>query len=830
MDTRVINRAIVSLDRIRPADEGLAGAKAYNCARLRQAGFQVPDGLVVLTTAEDDELAIISDDRWFDEAPADARFAVRSSAIGEDGEGQSFAGIHETRLNVARVDIGDAVDACRRSAQSAQAITYRHAKGISTDAIQTAVLIQRMVEPIAAGVAFTINPLTGGQDEVVINASWGLGEALVSGLVEPDEFGVRKADGEMLWQRLGEKDGTLVTRSALTLEQARELTTIAVAIERHYGAPQDIEWCHDGRSFWIVQSRPVTGAARASNGIEWTRANLAEVLPELTSPQALVAFEHVLNTAETKHLGSLIAPEASHGPMVKAFAGRLYFNLSQLRHSCALSGFAPAEMLRSVGHADAIDPADEQPQPISAGARVAAVPGLLRQVWKHLRAASVVRAHDEWARAYLQRLAAIDARTLSDRELWSVVDEWFSGTTDAMQTVLLLSGVMFHETPVRAACARVGVAFEQLVYPQLALGERSVSAQQAFDLVALARMARREPVAVRHLEGGAGSLADLRTALGGTRFLGEFERFLEQYGHRGRYEYDWALPRYIEDPRPLLLTIRMHLQDEGTNDTPDTIARQTREAAAVWQEFESRLTRWQRWTMLPRVKKSIGRIKQYYVWRERVRSDLIRVLARLRTVHLELAHRFVERGWIDDHKHYFFLLFDEVAGAIGDPASAPALRGLAAARMAEMERHRAISMPLLMRESELPRLVRTANVSGDTADGGELTGQPVSGGCVEAEVVVVRDPADFAQMKRGAILVTRATDPSWTPLFTLASGVIVEVGGVLSHASTIAREYGLPALANVKHATKRLKTGERVRLDAIHGVIERIASAPAISP
>jgi pyruvate,water dikinase len=273
----------------------------------------------------------------------------------------------------------------------------------------------------------------------------------------------------------------------------------------------------------------------------------------------------------------------------------------------------------------------------------------------------------------------------------------------------------------------------------------------------------------------------------------------------------------------------MHLQDDATNDAPDTIARLTRDAAVVWQEFESRLTRWQRWTMLPRVKKSIGRIKQYYVWREQVRSDLIRVLARLRAVHLVLADRFVERGWIDDRTHYFFLLFDEVAGAIGDPSSAPALRGLAAARMADMERHRAISMPLLMRESELPRLVRTANVSGDAADTGELTGQPVSGGCVEAEVVVVRDPADFAQMKRGAILVTRATDPSWTPLFTLASGVIVEVGGVLSHASTIAREYGLPALANVKHATKRLKTGERVRLDAVHGVIQRIASAPAIS-
>jgi pyruvate,water dikinase len=121
--------------------------------------------------------------------------------------------------------------------------------------------------------------------------------------------------------------------------------------------------------------------------------------------------------------------------------------------------------------------------------------------------------------------------------------------------------------------------------------------------------------------------------------------------------------------------------------------------------------------------------------------------------------------------------------------------------------------------------MRHAGVSGGIDDdgGSTLQGQPVSGGCVEAEVVVVHDPGDFRRMKRGAILVARATDPSWTPLFTLASGVVVEVGGVLSHASTIAREYGLPALANVKHATRRLRTGERIRLDATSGVIERLS-------
>jgi pyruvate,water dikinase len=237
-----------------------------------------------------------------------------------------------------------------------------------------------------------------------------------------------------------------------------------------------------------------------------------------------------------------------------------------------------------------------------------------------------------------------------------------------------------------------------------------------------------------------------------------------------------------------------------------------------------RLSPWQRWTVLPRVRRSIRRIKQYYVWREHVRSDLARVLGALRARLLILADRFVERGWLERRDDFFLLHFPEVARAIADGAQGrDALRAIVAGRTAERERLRPLQMPLLMRESELASLLRRTHVTGGSPGEGELTGLAVSAGSVEAEVVVVRDPADFGRMKAGAILVAPATDPSWTPLFTLASGVIVEIGGVLSHASTIAREYGLPALANVKHATRRLRSGERIRLDATEGRVIRLA-------
>jgi rifampicin phosphotransferase len=316
----------------------------------------------------------------------------------------------------------------------------------------------------------------------------------------------------------------------------------------------------------------------------------------------------------------------------------------------------------------------------------------------------------------------------------------------------------------------------------------------------------------------------LRQELSGTAFIRRFDRFLEQYGHRGLFETDWSLPRYREDPTPLLHAIRAHLEAPPRVVSSDAAAQQAREADAVWRAFEQKLTWLQRGTILPQAHARIRRIKQYYVWREKCRSEMVRVIAAVRRLHLVLANRFVTNGWLDEPNQYFLATLDEIGDVIRDPQTGPRLRSIAMERSAEMERNRQIPMPLLMRESELPRLIRAASagVVSDTDD--DLHGQTVSGGSVEAEVVVIDSPADFGRMKRGAILVTRATDPSWTSLFTLASGVIVEVGGVLSHASTIAREFGLPALANVRNATKRLRTGERIRLDATGGTIRRISN------
>lgn len=791
---------ILTLDHIAPSDSARVGGKAYNCARLKQASIPVPDGIVLPTEAMGGPLDAPELQDWLARLPRDTSLAVRSSATGEDSAGFSFAGIHETKLNVTASAVPDAVRACWASVTSPQAIAYRRAQRLSTENPKTAVLIQRMIRPVTSGVAFTMNPVSGAKDELLINSVFGFGEALVGGQVEPDEFRLRKSSGQMLSSHLANSP------PSLSAAQLRELATLLLEIEQHYnGKPQDVEWCHDGAQFWIVQSRPVT-TGNVKRDTEWTRANAREVLPDLPSTMTAAAVLEALNRAESRFAGKLLAPEEELGPMVGLFFGRMYFNVDQVRHICRLTGAAPAGILRSLGHAGEIRPEDEFVQRPSIREFMHVLPDIARIGIEHLRVRSRVREQLSRTERLVAQFKAQDLRKPTDQEIWAMNKMWRRQIVEDLQLVLLLAGVSMYEAALRRICKRAGFSYERLVHTYLAAGEKSVSAQQAFDLLRLARIARAN--------GG----------LGGSDFTKSFEEFIRRYGHRGPYESDVSMKRYGEDPSPLLFAIRAHISAPDCPDPELIMEHQEEEAAKAWKEFEARLNLWQRVTLLPRADWLLRRAKRYYLWRELARSELIRIAAEVRGRHLALASRFAERGWLQAPDDYFFLMQDEVGAAIQNPAEGRNLSAIVVRRKAERERWSRIEMPLLMRESQLPALMRLFAPRIEATNARVLSGLCVSAGCAEGEVVVMRDPGEFARMKRGAILVAPATDPSWTPLFTLASGVIVEVGGMLSHASTVAREYGLPALANVKHATKILKTGDRVRLNATEGIVELITT------
>jgi len=373
---------------------------------------------------------------------------------------------------------------------------------------------------------------------------------------------------------------------------------------------------------------------------------------------------------------------------------------------------------------------------------------------------------------------------------------------------------------VQSICEKVGFPSERLLDTQLAVGERSVSAQQGLELLALANQVRDEELAREYFLTASDTFENYRESLRGTNFLMKFETFLQTYGHRGNFESDWSLPRYNEDPTSLLSVIRIHVHTPNILTPEEIRTRQDHEATEAWLEFEGKLTWWQRYMVVPRVRWALKRAKQMRLWRERNRFEQARIFSELRRWHLVLAERFAERGWIEKPVDYFFLELKEVGVVTADGNEAVRLKSIIAGRKGDYDTWRRLERPLLMRESELTALMRRATSTMPVSSVTQLRGLNISSGLVEGEVVVITGPNDFARMKQGAILVAPATNPAWTPLFTLAIGIIVEIGGTLSHSSIIAREYGLPALANVKDATKLLKDGDRVRLDAVNETVE----------
>jgi len=830
---------IIPLDHITPSEAGRVGGKAYNCARLKQVGLPVPDGVAVTMEAVDAIDALSAQlDPALARFPAGTRFAVRSSATDEDGADHSFAGIHDTKLNVTHDGLLDAIRACWLSVRSPMALAYRRSQTLPTENIRTGVLIQLMIQPVVSGVAFTVNPMTGRSDELVVSATWGLGEALVSGQVEPDEFRVHKGDGAVLSTHIGEKQCRVVADNGvsrlvetddperviatLTQEQLRDLAGLLTRIEQEYSAPQDVEWCHDGAQFWIVQTRPVTAVAIATGpDLEWTRANLREVLPDLPSPQTVDLVGDLLDRAMRRFYGNLIAPPEALGPVCKAFYGRPYLNFSQFRHLSHRAGLPLSMTMRDWGHAEAVTDEDETATPRTLREVISATPGMLRVISHLLTTRRRLRRQFALVHASLVDLASYAPETLSDLELMQVVKQNGQVVDASVDIALLLAaGIGNFQMRLLANGKQAGFSMEPLLQTHLASGEKTVSAQQGFDLLALANTARDEPRTQHYFLNAANAFDGYREALQKTAFLDQFDRFLGQYGHRGPHESDLAIPRYRENPTPLLQAISSHVRAPSCPSPEAIMARQERDAETARRAFAAPLTPWQRLTLRPRVRWALGRLKQWFLWRERNRSESIRVGADIRQWHLVLAQRFVDRGWLASRDDYFFLHVDEIETVVNHPERGGELRAIAAERRTTYTTWQPLQMPLFMRESALPMLIRQANATLPNTNVKQLYGLGVSAGQTEGEVVIIHSPEDFSRMKPGAILVAPATDPAWTPLFTLAAGVIVEIGGMGSHASTVAREYGLPALANVKNATRLLRDGMRVRLDASRGVLD----------
>lgn len=551
----------------------------------------------------------------------------------------------------------------------------------------------------------------------------------------------------------------------------------------------------------------------------WTRANLSEVLPELPAPGSWAALEQMLNKGTRRYYGRLLAPVEELGPTFAMIAGRPYWNLTQFSWLAGYARMSPAALMRSVGQASDVSSADAEPVRHSLLEFVVASPAFLRLALTRLLLPVLLRVHFRRLRRLREAFAATDPSAIGEAAIMARIQSLnrlgplFIARTQAIVGLLSFEAIR----PLEWICGRFRFPANRLLDSYLAVGKRSISGQQAFDLVRLGHVAKQDERIRSGLGSNAEPFADVRSRLEGTEFLREFDRFLETYGHRAPFESDPSIPRYREDPSPVLAAIRNYAKTEGLPTSDAIESRQQLEAPAVWREFVTSVPGWKRPIVVPAVRLLLRKAKRAYALRELNRFEIVRVGEHLRRFILAVGERFVGKGWLESASDMFFLAPDEAAAAVTDPAQGPKL----GARVSERRRYQqdvaTFEAPAMIDGREQgPRPAPSPLV----ATASELEGLCISSGVTEGEVVVMRDPSEFERMRPHAILVAPATDPAWTPLFVQAAGIIVEVGGQISHAAIVARELGLPALANVRDATRLLNDGDVVRLDASNGTVQ----------
>jgi rifampicin phosphotransferase len=761
--------------------------------------------------------------------------AVRSSATAEDLPELSFAGQQETFLNVrGEADLLEAIKRCWASLWTARAIGYRARHHISSDDVSLAVVVQELVPADAAGVLFTADPVSGARDRVLINAAWGLGEAVVGGLVTPDTLTLDKTTGVALAQQVADK-AVMTVRSAegvstqpvpegrrhqpvLTPDQALELARLGGRIEGLWGQPMDVEWALSDSHVSILQARPITSLpepARTSTAwqlpnsrAKYFRTSVVELLPDPLSP--------LFATLGLPKWNAALIDLARTFPN----SGSLNAFLRDWQRDYGLTTINGYAFYGWQYRANQIP---------GVLMLIVRIPPVLRQA--RLRWQNQARpAYESIARRWeAQDLAQVPAVGLVEgvHEIATVAARHYLTIQSGILPVAYMSESLFsavYDRFIRRRGDPPALTF--------LLGFDSAPLRAEQSLYNVARWAREHAGLSTYLRSTPGGhiAADLANeaappgvvAEDWQEFRSRFSANLAEFGH-AIYDLDFAKALPADEPAPLLETLRHFLRD-------DVVDPRQRQAAAVAEREKATLAM-RRKLRGPRqvlFRRLLAPAQRFAPLREDALADVGRGWPVLRRMLREVGRRLAAAGAIERADDVFWLTATELqTAAVALDARRPVepFGALVAQRRATWQAQRRLTPPVALPEGGGMKLFgldwsRFAPARSQQAEGNTIRGIGTSPGRVTGTARVVGGPDEFGSMQPGEILVARITTPAWTPLFALASGVVTDVGGPLSHGSIVAREYHIPAVLGTGVATERIRAGRRIAVDGDAGTVQ----------
>jgi phosphohistidine swiveling domain-containing protein len=866
-----VARPVLPLTDVTAGDVAIAGGKGAHLGELAARGFPVPPGFVVTSEAcrgffEKLDLAPLiarlaeggdpvarcaelrarivggTPDHALTAAILEAHAsllrgsgegvlcAVRSSATAEDLGGASFAGQHGTYYYVDAARLLEMIRHCWASLFSPEAVSYRATHGIADAAVAMAVVVQEMVPAEVSGVAFTANPVTASREEIVVEASWGMGAAIVDGRVTPDRYVVARDGLAIREQRIADKRFMVLSRleagaahrvvevphdrrRAQTLDAA-EVRTVAewsLKCEAHFGAPQDVEWALAGGRFHLLQSRPITTLGRDERVPEGRYLLFKPLAENFTDPLTPLTIDLLLLPMPLGY---------------RAIRGRLYMNLDHLRPLIPLR--ISDEDLATVLYLGS--PTGTRP-PVSW----LKVPGAVTVLaLAHLAAAVALARMRGLPDDFMEGYRALCRRVEADPTM---------GPAEAMLRLLILpapfdpignlplvvNGASLRFGPWAAALAWMLRRWAPGVRPETASllcagSEGVLSAEMGRSLRALAAEALAAPrvVALLAEHGPARALALLRDEPSAAPFLARLDAFLAVHGHRAVKEFELRTARWDEDPAAVLALLRNCLvAGAGSGHAEDKSTRARAEAEdevrrALERRPLERLGR-PRWRL---VDLAATRARQLLKLRENSRFFHIMGFGVVRKKVLAVEAELLRDGRLKCKDDAFFLLWSELEALRREQLRWADVEDRIRERRLEHVRFAKLPPPRTFG-------IATAPLPSAAVPGGGLRGQCASSGRYRGRARVILDPTQGTPLQQGEVLVAPYTDPAWTPLFLAAGAAVIEVGSYLSHAGTVAREFGMPCLVDVADATRLIPPGALVDVDADGGVV-RVVEASAL--